>query len=159
MNVIKTKHYHMYIPEGQHSKLDCLWQSEICRGHSQTPAPLEHSDPALHDAFDPNEPPSAFCSIGTKTQGGVKERKKNKKVGKCANMESEQTSPVQAVLTLTSWGWAGRTPPGVWAGWEVGWRRTEASASVRWWPASGPRRVRVDPSTWETRQARTNTVW
>lgn len=83
MNVIKTKHYHMYIPEGQHSKLDCLWQSEICRGHSQTPAPLERSDPGLHDASDPNEPPSAFCSNGTKTQGGVKERKKKKSWEMC----------------------------------------------------------------------------
>ena len=66
---------------------------------------------------------------------------------------------VYAGLTVTSSGWAGRTPPGVWAGWEVGWRQTAAGASVRWWPASNPQRAPVDPSTWERRRRRIVEVW
>lgn len=145
----KRKRHDMHIPEGQHSKLGCLWQSEICRGRSQTPAPLERWGPGPHDASDPNEPPSAFCSIGTRTRG----------VGKHVHTGAEsRCQPGRAVLTLTSWGWAGRTPPGAWAGWEVGWHRTEASAWVRWWPASGRRQAQEDPSTWRDKTSRKNTV-
>ncbi len=56
---------------------------------------------------------------------------------------------VWAVLTSTSWGWAGRTPPGVWAGSGVGWRQTGASALVRWWPTSGHQPGLANPSTWD----------